>query len=373
MKDDLLKEILREYDACRLEEQRAQKEREAEVLRSIPGLARLRRSLVSSLAEKARTLVRQSDPISHSTAKGSVSEPADSDRNAKPDQGTAYAKPDQGTASNPDMELEWSRQAKEKEAALLAEHGYPRDYLDIHYRCSRCRDTGYVGDLVKEKCSCLIQRLAERSYRFADLSETKQENFETFDAGVFPETVVEGSRLNQREYMEHLKHALWDYQAAYPDNPKKNILFTGKTGLGKTFLLNCLAKSILEKGYTVLKLTSFNLFENLFRSSLQNSEEGALLLKDRIFSVDVLIIDDLGTETRRNNFTAEELFNILNERYLQKQHTFLSTNLSLSDLRDFYSDRVTSRLFDTQNTMIFRFAGQDIRLRTRQHGDSSSQ
>jgi DNA replication protein DnaC len=363
MKDELLKEILREYDAYRLEEQQAQKEREAEVLRSIPELARLRRSLVSSMAKKARTLVRQSDPISHSTAKGSVSEPADSDRNAKPDQ---------GTESSPDMESEWSRQTKEKEAALLAEHGYPRDYLDIHFRCPRCRDTGYVGDLVKKKCSCLIQKLAERSYRFAELSETEQENFGTFDAGVFPKAPMEGSKLNQREYMEHLKNVLWDYQTAYPDNPKKNILFTGKTGLGKTFLLNCLAKSILEKGYTVLKLTSFNLFENLFRSSLQNSEEGALLLKDRIFSVDVLIIDDLGTETRRNNFTAEELFNILNERYLQKQHTFLSTNLSLSDLRDFYSDRVTSRLFDTQNTMIFRFAGQDIRLRTRHCGDNSS-
>ena len=156
---------------------------------------------------------------------------------------------------------------------------------------------------------------------------------------------------------------LWEYQQAYPQNERKSLLFTGKTGLGKTFLLNCLAKALLDKGSTVLKITSYNLFEHLFKSVLGRSGEDSLILKDLIFNVDTLIIDDLGTETRRNNFTAEELFNILNERYLKQRHTFLSTNLSLADLREFYSDRVTSRLFDTQNTMILRFQGQDIRLR----------
>ncbi|HZJ82716.1 MAG TPA: DNA replication protein DnaC, partial [Clostridia bacterium] len=82
-----------------------------------------------------------------------------------------------------------------------------------------------------------------------------------------------------------------------------------------------------------------------------------------LFEVDALIIDDLGTETRRNNYTTEDLFNILNERTIQRNHTFLSTNLGLADLRDRYSDRITSRLFDTSNTMLVGFRGQDIRLR----------
>jgi DNA replication protein DnaC len=311
-----------------MEQLQALKDRESEILYKIPEIVRLRSSLVSSLAEKARTLIL--NPVE---------------------------------AAQKDRDRESANEVKEKEAALLTEHGYPEDYLTIHYRCPQCRDTGYLGDLLKEKCSCLIQQLADRSYRLSELSEAEKENFAAFDANVFPGKPLTGSNLTQREYMEQLRSVLWDYQAAYPDNPKKNILFTGKTGLGKTFLLNCLAKAILDKGGTVLKVTSYNLFEQLFRSSLQNSEDSSLILKDRIFSVNVLIIDDLGTETRRNNFTAEELFNILNERYLQQKYTFLSTNLSLSDLREFYSDRVTSRLFDTQNTMIFRFAGQDIRLR----------
>jgi DNA replication protein DnaC len=311
-----------------MEQLQALKDRELEILYKIPEIVRLRSSLVSSLAEKARTLIL--NPVE---------------------------------AAQKDRDRESANEVKEKEAALLTEHGYPEDYLTIHYRCPQCRDTGYLGDLLKEKCNCLIQQLADRSYRLSELSEAEKENFAAFDANVFPGKPLTGSNLTQREYMEQLRSVLWDYQAAYPDNPKKNILFTGKTGLGKTFLLNCLAKAILDKGGTVLKVTSYNLFEQLFRSSLQNSEDSSLILKDRIFSVNVLIIDDLGTETRRNNFTAEELFNILNERYLQQKYTFLSTNLSLSDLREFYSDRVASRLFDTQNTMIFRFAGQDIRLR----------
>jgi DNA replication protein DnaC len=81
--------------------------------------------------------------------------------------------------------------------------------------------------------------------------------------------------------------------------------------------------------------------------------------------VDVLIIDDLGTETQRNNFTSEDLFNILNERLIQGKHTFLSTNLGLSEIKERYSDRIASRLFDTSNTMLIKFMGQDIRIRSR--------
>jgi len=330
MKDNLLKELLREYEAYRIQQLEVLKNREAEVMAAIPELAELRHALVTRLAQRAR------DMILNPGLK-------DTDFNYE----------------------ELVEKAKAQEALLLKQHGYPEDYLTLHYRCPECRDTGYVGELVKEKCSCLIQRMVERSYRYSELSGIGRENFDTFNSGVFPDTVLPGKNITQREYMEQLRSVLWEYQAAYPHNPKKNLLFTGKTGLGKTFLLNCLAKAILDKGYTVLKITSYNLFEQLFRNKLDGTDDGTFLIKDRIFEVDTLIIDDLGTETRRNNFTAEELFNILNERYLQQKHTFLSTNLSLADLREYYSDRVTSRLFDTQNTMILRFQGQDIRLRGR--------
>lgn len=328
MKDRLLKEILREYEAYRLEQYDMLKQREAEVLAALPELAGLRQSLVSSLAQKARSLIlNPQETHEEEEAQDRISE------------------------------------IKQKEKELLLANGYPENYLTLHYRCPDCRDTGYVGELIKEKCSCLIQQLVERSYRYSELSGLDKENFDTFDADVFPDLPLPGTNLTQKEYMKQLKNVLWKYQEEYPHNSKKNLLFTGKTGLGKTFLLNCLAKAILDKGSTVLKITSYNLFEHLFRSGFSDSEAEPLMIKESIFKVDALIIDDLGTETRRNNFTAEELFNILNERYLQRKHTFLSTNLSLADLREYYSDRVTSRLFDVQNTMIIRFQGRDIRLK----------
>lgn len=328
MKENLLREILREYDAYRLREEQSLRKREEEVLTIIPELADCRNRFISAMAERAKSMLKGS-----------------------------------GTDGNSDHmhAPAGAEDLKSLEAAILVKHGYPADYLTPHYRCPICKDTGFTGELVREKCSCLVQQLVERMYRSSDTSIIELENFDTFNEEVFPDTPMTASGLSQREYMRNLKTLLMEYKDAYPDNPKKNILFTGKTGLGKTFLLNCLAKSIIDKGYTVLKITSYNLFEHLFNSTMNDREESQVL-KDRIFSVDTLIIDDLGTETKRNNFTAEELFNILNERYLQKQHTFLSTNLSLSDLRDCYSDRVTSRLFDTQSTMIIRFIGQDIRL-----------
>ncbi len=328
MKGKLLREILREYEAYRLEQQEALKQREEEVMSALPELAELRNSLVTSLAQKARNII------------------------LNPELNTGNTRAD-----------DLVEDIKKKEESLLLNKGYPKDYLTLHYRCPVCKDTGYVGELVKEKCNCLIQRLVERTYHFSELSNLDKENFDTFDSNVFPNAALTNINMTQKEYMQQMKSMLWEYQEEFPCNKRKNILFTGKTGLGKTFLLNCLAKAILDKGYTVLKVTSYNLFEHLFRSAMGSSREDSLIMKESIFDVDALIIDDLGTETRRNNFTAEELFNILNERYLLQKHTFLSTNLSLTDLREYYSDRVTSRLFDTQNTVILRFLGQDIRLK----------
>ena len=324
MTDNLLRDILREYDEYRLNEEQALKERESEVMRNIPEFARFRNAFVSTLAEKARLLIQNSNE-----------------------------------SELPEHNMDMYRQ---REVALLKQHGYPTDYLTPRFRCTLCKDTGFTGELVRERCNCLIQRLIERTYRLSDITGLEKENFDTFDADVFPNIPLRKGSMTQREHMQKLKDVLEEYQSVYPDNPNINLLFTGKTGLGKTFLLNCLAKSILDKGHTVLKVTSYNLFEHLFRNVMQNSSESHIL-KDRIFNVDTLIIDDLGTETKRNNFTAEELFNILNERYLKRQHTFLSTNLTLSELKECYSDRVTSRLFDTQSTMMIPFSGQDIRRR----------
>ena len=328
MSEVFLREILQEYDAIQREESRSLHQRRQEIFNKIPELAKIDRDMVELMARQSREIILN---------------------------------PNDSSTVIDQLQKEIA-QLKTRKIELLDENGYPRDYLEMRYRCSQCEDTGYVGYPIKEKCGCLLQRLLEKSYQLSNIQDLDFENFSTFDPMVFSDELLENSKLSQRQYMVQLRDRLIDYVSKFPDNHRKTILFTGNTGLGKTFLLNCMAKSIMDQGYTVIRISAYKLFDQLFYSSIsdKNNYEG---LQRQLFEVDALIIDDLGTETRRNNYTSEDLFNIINERTLQRSHTFLSTNLSLSDLRQRYSDRITSRLFDVSNTMLVRFRGSDIRLR----------
>lgn len=329
IRETILNEILKDYDFVRSMNEKALLEREQKVMEQIPKIAELRRNYLDFMLKTFK----------------------DNIQNALHPERTSMATEEHLNA------------LKDAEAKLLLENGYPEDYLLSDYRCKKCLDTGYTGWPVKSICSCLSQKLIEKLYELSDFGELERQNFETFDPYVFPEVQLEGNRLNQREYMLQLKDILYRYSMNFPANDRKMILFSGKTGLGKTFLLNCMSKVILEKGYVTIRMSAYNLSNKLF-SSLFNTEENQYLLSS-LFEADLLIIDDLGTEIQRNNFTSEDLFNILNDRLIKNRHTFLSTNLGLNELRERYSDRITSRLFDTKNTMLIKFLGQDVRLKQR--------
>ena len=330
LRETILKEILKDYDAIRARNEKALLERELNALSKIPQLGELRTTYLDLMLQAFKENIQIAKSAEN---KSSVSE-------------------------------ETLSEFKRHEARLLHENGFSHDYLLPQYRCAKCMDTGYAGSPVKEKCSCLSQKLLEKLYELSDFGELERQNFETFDPQVFPETQLEANKLNQREYMLQLKGILERYALNFPSNDRKTLLFSGKTGLGKTFLLNCMSKVIIEKGYATIRMSAYNLSNRLFASLLHNTEENQYLLSC-LFDADLLIIDDLGTEIQRNNFTSEDLFNILNERLLKNRHTFLSTNLGLPELRERYSDRITSRLFDTTATMLIRFLGQDVRLRHR--------
>ncbi len=331
LRETILKEILKEYELLRSRSEKALLEREINVFQKIPQLAELRKAYLDLMLQTFKENIQ----------------------NAK------------HTENKPLTSEETLADFKMREARLLCDNGFPADYLSPEYRCRKCMDTGFKGWPIKEKCSCLSQRLLEKLYELSDFGELERQNFETFDPDVFPEIQLEGNKLNQKEYMLQLKELLQRYALNFPSNERKMLLFSGKTGLGKTFLLNCMSKIILEKGYATIRMSAYTLSNRLFSSLFHNTEENQYLLSC-LYDADLLIIDDLGTEIQRNNFTSEDLFNILNERLIKNKHTFLSTNLGLPELRERYSDRITSRLFDTTNTMLIKFLGQDVRLRHRQ-------
>ncbi|MDR1531044.1 MAG: ATP-binding protein [Clostridiales bacterium] len=257
---------------------------------------------------------------------------------------------------------------------LLDKNGFAARYEET-YVCETCQDTGYVGSA---QCHCLRQRLIERHY---DLSNVKlaiaEENFDTFDISYYdahvnkeeersPRANIEIIYKNCKEFAKSLETNSGFSQSAAPADgpaggsvPAENLFFYGETGLGKTFLCNCIAKVALDAGRTVLYVTAPQIFKKIEQYRFNREElEAPEALFNMIYDCDLLIIDDLGSEFS-TVITKTELFSILNSRIIDKKSTIISTNLKLHQLQEDYSDRIVSRLFGHYKMM--RFFGEDIR------------
>lgn len=144
----------------------------------------------------------------------------------------------------------------------------------------------------------------------------------------------------------------------------ENLCLYGDTGVGKTFLSHCIAKELIERGFSVIYFTAFDLFELLERHKFSSSEE-IVDAHRHIFDCDLLIIDDLGTELT-NSFVASQFFLCINERILRKKSTVISTNLSMEQFADIYSERTFSRILS--HYKMIRLFGNDIRVQKRLTG-----
>lgn len=226
------------------------------------------------------------------------------------------------------------------------------------YLCPECNDTGKLPN--GTRCSCFSDHYAQIKFGTADMSILRRENFEIFDLNVFPEKAPNGTP--QREQMAHLKSAMEDYCNTYPEVAKKNILISGKTGTGKSFLLNCIAKALSDRGIPVIRLSAYKMINELFSKYIDDSTDFDAEL-ERICETEVLMIDDLGTELMKENFTHNTLYYILDRRAELAKATVISTNLNVKQLEDKYSDRIMSRLFNTRTTNAIQLSGADIRLR----------
>ena len=133
---------------------------------------------------------------------------------------------------------------------------------------------------------------------------------------------------------------------------KDNLLFTGTVGCGKSFLSGCVAKELMDRGFSVVYFSASQLFDILYQNGLYNSQED-------LYNYDLVIVDDLGSEVTNSVVTAA-LFAFLNERILRGKSTIISTNLSLSEMKDRYSERIASRII--QNYKICKLSGPDIRI-----------
>lgn len=241
------------------------------------------------------------------------------------------------------------RHFADQKSALLTKAGYPADYLDLQYDCAECRDTGYVNG---RKCSCLRQKELKILYRQSRLEQLMQTNC----FAQLSEEFYHGQDLERfRSALSSCRSFISRFDSDY-----ENLFFYGTVGTGKSFLSISTAGELLRKGYSVLYFSAAGLFETISSYVFQSDRREAYswFLQD-LHSCDLLVIDDLGTEIT-NNFVAAQLFSLINERDLGRKSTIISTNVSLPELQERYSDRTFSRI--TSNYTVRKLTGPDIRI-----------
>lgn len=323
-----LRTILNDYERKRIYEINALENRRNELYLQVPRLKQIDSELSSSSISVAKNLIKYNDPSLINNLKETINN------------------------------------LKEEKKSILKSIGKDESYLSIHYDCDLCKDTGYITEGFRTiKCNCLKQKIFDLEYNKSNISNLSEHNFSNFKSTFYSDSVDKlkyKSDISPRENIEIIKKICIHFIDNFNDINEKNLLFTGNTGLGKTFLSSCIANEILKKGKTVLYQTAPIMFDTIidYRFGKNSSNIYSSLL-----DVDLLIIDDLGTESM-NNMKFTELFNIVNTRLLnQNNHctkTIISTNLNLQNLFHSYDERIVSRFVGNYN--ICKFFGDDIRF-----------
>lgn len=233
-------------------------------------------------------------------------------------------------------------------AEFLKSHGYPEDYSDVHYDCPACSDTGYLQN--GKMCDCLRRALAKDGFERSGIAKlAEKQNFDTFDLGYY----VGASREN----MEGILKICHGFVNKFDKTKATNLLFMGKTGLGKTHLSSSVAKELIERGYGVVYESAQNIISDFEKEKFSRLSDD-LPDTQKYLECDLLIIDDLGTEML-TQFTVSCLYNLINSRIVNEKSMIISTNVERSELLSRYSERITSRLFG--EFVICFFEGSDIR------------
>ena len=236
----------------------------------------------------------------------------------------------------------------QQERAELAALYFEEGYLDDSPICDRCGGLGYVGSAM---CECLAELCRQEQKKELTFLNVGKESFEQFRLDYYPE------ENNIRRIMERTFQACRRYAYSFSEK-SANLLFSGDTGLGKTFLSACIARTVADSGYSVMYESAGHLFANLERAKFAN-DETARKEAEKYNACDLLIVDDLGTEMP-GTFVTSALYTLINDRMLSGKPTIISTNLNTEDFAHRYSPQIASRLRGGYTRIPF--VGEDIRI-----------
>ena len=252
-------------------------------------------------------------------------------------------------------------EAKQKNLALqqerreLIEANFEPGWLDEQPVCAVCGGSGYLG---ASMCACLAELCAQEQKKELTLLHMGDESFDKFRLDFYPDRVDPKYGVNIRSVMEKTYQVCLRYAGNFSENAG-NLLFSGDTGLGKTFLSACIARTVAERGYSVVYESAGHLFTKLERAKF-SGDENARKECEKFTACDLLIVDDLGTEMP-GQFTNAALYTLINDRLLSGKSTIISTNLNTEDIARRYTAQIASRLRGSYTRVAF--LGDDIRVK----------
>lgn len=267
----------------------------------------------------------------------------------------------QNILKNPDEADKYNSEMKEKfrilkaeKQKLLEENNIPADYDAYKYECADCSDTGFTPD--GKRCRCFTQKLINEAYMKSNLGDVlKKQNFDTFSFNYYSKDKSD-YEISPYDNMVKIYSRCKSYCENF-DNEVKSLLFSGSTGLGKTFLSSCIAKDIIDREKIVVYVRATRLFNMYEDYKFGRNNDKSII--DNLYSADLLIIDDLGTEPQNKNNTSF-LFDIVCERLSNGKKLIINTNLSINELAKIYSSRFASRIYE--GFEVYKFYGNDIRI-----------
>ena len=328
MNNSILKELLIEYEKKRLKALQDLDYRKEELYKEYPCLKEIENELNSSSIAFAKSMLNSNKTLNVEDLKNKI------------------------------------KTLKEERNAILKSNKKALNYLDVWYDCPICKDTGYITDEYKTNmCNCLKQKVFDLEYNKSNINNIEKDTFSNFNLNLFSDEIDEekyGETISPRDNMKEIKHSAFKFIQNFDNPEEKNLLFSGCTGLGKTFLSNCIVNELIKKGKNVLYQTAPVMLDSLISYMFKNDSS----LSNNLLNVDLLIIDDLGTETM-NSMKFTELYKIINTRLLNQNgkitKTIISTNLDLQNLFNTYDERLISRFVGHYN--IYHFFGDDIRFK----------
>ncbi len=254
-------------------------------------------------------------------------------------------------------------EAQNKKKNILKKLNLPLDYLDEIYSCKLCRDTGF--DENGRRCECLKKMISKYVGVNSNLTESmKEQTFENFDFSLF-ETQPD---VKGKAVLDFAKKS-FDMARKFADTfdeTHANLFIYGKAGTGKTYLSSCIVNRALSRGFSVYYQSAFSLLDmceklKFGRYDEEEAQEADYAIK-YAYNVDLLVIDDLGTEFI-SGYSSAALFDIINSRLVSKKSTVISSNLDTDKINNEYGARLASRISGDYKQIPF--PGIDLRNKKR--------